>query len=121
MEEEEDNPTMFEILFDKAETYGKTTLKLKTYQAIDTASDISSSLASKIILGLFALMVFLLASIGLALWIGEQLGEISHGFFAVAGIYLVVGVLIFFLRDMLIKIPVSNFIISKLQKYHGSN
>lgn len=112
----EDTPTILETLVDKAETYGRTTLKLATYQAIDTASDISSSVASKIILGLFALMVFLMASVGLAIWLGDELGNMSYGFFAVSGIYLVLAFLIFLLRDALIKAPVSNYIITKLKK-----
>lgn len=118
----EDNPTLLETLFDKAETYGKTTIKLATYQAIDTASDISASVVSKVILGLFAVMVFLMSTVGLALWIGDELGVMYYGFFAVAGIYLLLGLLIYLFRTVLIKNPVSNFVITKLKKTsYGDN
>lgn len=112
----ENNPTLIEGLIDKAEAYGKTTLKLTTYKAIGATADIASGLVSKIVLVIVLLMAILLSSIGLALWLGRELGETFYGFFAVAVIYLVLGILIYMLRDVLIKTPVSNAIISKLQE-----
>ena len=112
----ENNPTIIETLLDKAESYGRTSLKLATYKAISTSADIVSNLAAKLVIALVLLMFFLLASIGLALWIGKELGETFYGFFAVAIIYLFLGLLIYLLKDSIIKNPVSNFIISKLQK-----
>ena len=111
-----ENPTLIESLLDKAETYGKTSLKLATYKAVATSSDVVSSLAAKLAVAIIIAMFVLLASIGLALWLGKELGETFYGFFAVAIIYLFIGLLLYLLRDSLIKNPVSNFIISKLQK-----
>lgn len=112
----ENNPTMIETLFDKVETYGKTSIKLATYRAISSSADLGASLAVKVIVGLALMMFFLLISIGLALWIGKELGETFYGFFAVATIYLVLGGLFYVFRDTIIKTPVNNFIISKLKK-----
>ena len=112
----ENSPTLIETLFDKVETYGKTSIKLATFRAISLSADFGASLAVKLIVGLALMMFFLLISIGLALWIGKEFGETFYGFFVVATIYLVLGALFYIFRDSFIKKPVNNFIISKLKK-----
>ncbi len=111
-----ENPTLIETLLDKAETYGRTSLRLAKYRAIGTSADLASSLAVKLVIAMVVLMCFLLSSIGLALWLGKELGETFYGFFAVSVIYLFLGLVFYLFRDPIIKNPVSNFIISKLQK-----
>lgn len=111
-----ENPTLIETLIDKAEAYGKTSLSLFTATTVLKSADITSNIVSRLVIALIMLMVILLASIGLAIWIGNQLGDIAYGFFAVACGYLFFALLCYLLRGSLIKTPVSNFIISRLQK-----
>jgi len=80
------------------------------------AKDISSSLAAKLAITAVAIMFLLLLNIGFALWIGKLLGESYYGFFVIAFIYFLIGILIYSFRNNWIKKPVNKFIITKLQK-----
>jgi hypothetical protein len=55
-------------------------------------------------------------SIGLAFWIGSELGKISYGFFIVGGFYAFVGLLVYLFRSKWIKLPLNNLIIDKIIK-----
>ena len=52
-------------------------------------------------------------NIGMALWLGDLLGEVYYGFFIVAVFYLVVGVILYFFLRKWIKGPVSKLIITE--------
>lgn len=65
---------------------------------LNITAKVSSTLANFISAGmvmLFAVLFLLFLSIGVALWAGRFFDDISFGFFAVAGLYLVVGFVIF--------------------------
>ena len=108
--------TPIEMLFGKAEDYGKTTLELLKLNAVDKSSDVISSLTSGLVLTIVIVLFIITASIGGALWIGELLGKSYYGFFIIAGFYLLVALLIHSFRNQLIKLPVSNYLISKMLK-----
>jgi hypothetical protein len=105
-----------ETLFERAEDYTRTSAELVKLNAIDKSADVLSSLLSRIIVAIVAVMFVLLISIGLSLWIGEMIGKPYLGFFIVSGFYLVISILLYTFKDQWIKIPVSNFIITKLLK-----
>lgn len=94
----EDNTSRFEPLIERAEEYGKTTLNLFKYKALAKASDSMSGLASRGFVLLSVFMFILLASLGLALFIGDTLANTTYGFFSVAGIYAVLSFLIYLMR-----------------------
>jgi hypothetical protein len=110
------DPTPIEKLFENAEAYARTSLKLNRLKAIDKTAGVSSSLAVCIALllaiGLFTLVV----NIGIALWIGEVQGKLYHGFFIVGAFYLLAAILLYVFRDKWIKDPLNNFIIGQLLK-----
>ena len=58
--------------------------------------------------------ILLCITIGAALLIGEWVGKIYYGFFIVGGIYLIIGLVIYSMRDKLIKTKVSNKLIKEL-------
>lgn len=111
-----DIETPIEMLFGKAEDYGKTTLKLLKLNAVDKSSDVISSLTSILVVAVVFILFVLTVSIGGALWIGEQLGKSYYGFFTIAGFYILVAILLYSFRRQWIKIPFSNYIISKMLK-----
>lgn len=80
----------------------------------DKISSTVSSLTSVILIGLLSLFILLFLSIGVAWWIGQQNGNPSMGFFIVAGIYLFIVLILYFLRERLIKLPIVNLLINKL-------
>jgi len=108
--------TTIEMLFEKAEDYTRTTVELAKLNAIDKSTDVLSSLFSRITVLIVVAMFVLMFNIGLSIWIGELLGKIYYGYFAVAGFYLILSILLNNFKDQWLKMPVSNLIISKLLK-----
>jgi len=80
----------------------------------DRLSDVFSSIASAIIIGIISLFIIFFSSVGIAWWIGQALDSPSLGFFCVAGFYLVLAVIIFFCRDKWIKLPLINTLLKKI-------
>ncbi len=111
-----DQQTPIEMLFEKAQTYGETNIELFKLNAIEKSANITSSLLSRIVIGLIIAMCIFLASLGLALYIGECAGKSYYGFFILAGCYTLIAFVISLFRHQWIKTPISNLIISKLLK-----
>ncbi|HKC69772.1 MAG TPA: hypothetical protein VKG26_16150 [Bacteroidia bacterium] len=108
--------TSIETLIERAEDYSKTTVELFKLKVIDKTSEIVSSLVSQLIIfAVVALFVFIV-NIGLSLWVGEMLGKPYYGFFAVAGFYLLVALIVYAGREKWIKTPAKNSIIAQLVK-----
>lgn len=117
-----EDKSSFEALLERAEAYAKTNLELVKLKAIDKISDGASSAASKIVAMFFFLMFFLLANVGLALWLGEVLGKSWLGFLAVGGLYGILWALLFFVKHNWLKKMVGNSIIkSMLNDNHEDN
>lgn len=107
----EEEPTAIESLVEHVESYTRTTVDLAKLRVVQKGSEVLSNIAVTIVLIILSSLVLLLASIGLALWIGEALGSLYNGFFIVAGGHLVLGLLLYVLRDRIIKKPISDSII----------
>lgn len=112
-----------EKLISKAEVYSKTTLEICKYNTIYRSADLFSSMAARIVIVSVFVLFSLFLNIGLALMIGEYLGQFYFGFFIMAGFYLIVGFTFILFQQELIKNPVSNFIIKKIlnKKSDGQN
>lgn len=106
--------TSVDTLFEKVEDYSKTSLELIQLKAISTSADVLSSVTALIAVGIVAALFTLFLNIGLGLYIGKLLGDYYLGFFIVSGFYLFLGLVIFFLKDTLIKQKISDLVISKL-------
>jgi phosphoglycerol transferase MdoB-like AlkP superfamily enzyme len=105
-----------EMLIERAENYVKTSIELAKLKAIDKFAEIISSLASIIIVSIVVGMFLMLTNLGLAFWIGEMLGNIYYGFFTMAGFYLVIALIFILFKKSMLKIPVSNIIITQILK-----
>lgn len=108
--------TPLELLLEKAEDYGNTTIELMKLKAINKSADIISSLALKLVFFAIVALFIVVANVGVALWIGDLLGKPYYGFFIVAACYGLAAVL---LRSYLlnwVKVPISNFIIAQMLK-----
>ncbi len=105
-----------EELFEKAKHLGRTKLELYKLKAIDKASDIFATIATGALM--IVVLIFLLAmlSTGVALYLGEVLGKIHYGFFAVAGIYAVIAILVIAFKKTLLTDFFTNFIINTIFK-----
>ena len=103
-----------EKLFTDVKDYAETRIDIVVLNIQDKASNIISSIASMVILGILLLIVLMFISIGGAWYLGQYLQSPSIGFFSVAGFYLLVAVVLFFNREKWIKLPIINSILKKI-------
>lgn len=103
-----------DLFIEHAKEYTEARLDLISITVQEKVSDVASSLVLAITLGIIGIISFLFLSAGLAWWIGGQLNSPSAGFFSIAGLHLVLGVLVYLVRDRLIKTPVVNFLMRKI-------
>ena len=103
-----------EMLFEKAENYGKTTVELFKLNAINKTADIVSSLAMQLVIFIVIALFSLSINIGIALWIGELLGKSYYGFFVVAGFYAIAVFVVYTYKIQCIKSPIRNTIIKQI-------
>jgi hypothetical protein len=111
-EVQEDPSKSIEALIQKAVDYGKTSLDLIKLKTLDKSSDFASSLIPRMFVLVISASFLLFVNLGLALWLGELMGNIYYGFFLIASFYGILGLLVHFvlykwikrrLRDYLIK------------------
>ena len=110
----EGKPTNVEELFQKIREYADVRLNLFKLKSINKFAGFMSLSITLIILIVIFSNILLCITIGAALLIGEWVGKIYYGFFIVGGIYLIIGLVIYSMRDKLIKTKVSNKLIKEL-------
>jgi len=111
-----EDATPIATLFERAEDYSKTTLKLIKLNAIDKSADVASSLVSRLAVIMTVVFSVLISSIGVALWLGKLLSDTFYGFFVVGAFYLLLAILLHLFREQWLKYPVSNSIIKQMLK-----
>lgn len=112
----ENKQNSIETLYERVVDYGKTSLDLLKLKVVDKTSDISSSFVPLSVVFYFIGTFVLFLSLGLALWVGEILDKMSYGFFAVAGLYGVIGVICHIFLRKPIKKLIGNYVIKMLLK-----
>lgn len=110
----ENKTTSLEDLFEKLKEYGDTRVKLFKLKSINKVSGFFSTLISSLILFFILILVLLCITVALALLIGEWLGNSYWGFFIMAGIYIIIGLIIYSARKKFIKTPISNKLLTEL-------
>lgn len=103
-----------ELLVEKVKDYAETRIELLRLKAIDKSSSFLSLLIAMIVVILVVFISFMILSVGLALLLGDLLGKAYYGFFIVAGIYLITGLVLYSTREKLLKSPMANSMIKKL-------
>ena len=109
----ESTSNMFESLFEKAETFGKTTYEISKLKALETTAVVASSLVARLIVVLMLSIFTLVFNIGVALYLGDLLGKSYYGFFIVAAFYLIAGIVLHYFLHKWIKKPLADLIISQ--------
>ncbi len=110
----ESKPTGVEELINKLKEYAETRLDLYKLIAINKVSGFFSTFVTMLILLLILFTVMLCISIGAALLIGQWLGAAFYGFFIIAGLYLIIGLVLYSMRGNILKEPVSNKLIKEM-------
>jgi len=107
---------MIESLFEKTVEYGKTSFLLVKLRTLNKTSDVVSSLLAHTVVLIFALLFMLFLSLGMAIWVGEILGNTFYGFFVVAAFYGLTGIFIHLFLHKWIKKLVSDRFIEQVLK-----
>jgi uncharacterized protein YqhQ len=102
-----------ELLYQKVETYSKSSFELLQLKTLDKATDLISSLAVVCVLSILLTMFTLILTIGISLYLGSIFNNNYLGFICVSGGYLVVLIILYIFRKSLIKIPIRYYILSK--------
>lgn len=110
----EERPTLLEPLIEHIEAFGKTSLALIKLKSTDKAVDIAANFVLRLFAFISILLFMLLASIGLALWLGEMFVHIWYGFFMVAGAYALIGLVLYLLAHEWIKKIIKNSMIAQI-------
>ncbi|MBN2348160.1 MAG: hypothetical protein JXJ22_04945 [Bacteroidales bacterium] len=112
----DDKTNMIELLLERAVDYSKTSYELMKLRTLGKTSDLVSSFIPRAVVYILFASFLLFFNLGIALWLGEILGETCYGFFVVAAFYGILGIIsYFFLRNWLKRI-VENYIIKKVYK-----
>ena len=87
----------------KAGDLAETKVELWKLRAAGKISETISSLISIIAIAVLMVAAITVLSIGVALWIGSEMGNLSYGFFIVGGFYAFAGLLVFVFRKNWVK------------------
>ncbi len=106
----------FDNLFTKASDYFETNLELYKLKAINKTADIVSTVFAKLLMIVVFFIFFILLNIGLAYLIGNLLGHTYIGFFILAALYLIIGLILKSNSNKWVKIPTTSMIIKSITK-----
>lgn len=112
----ENQSSPVESLIDRVKSYVETRIDLLRLKAIDKSSSFLSLLISMLVVILISFISVMLLSVGIALLLGDLLGKWYYGFFIVGVLYLIAGLVIYSLREKLLKKPIANSMIHKLME-----
>ena len=104
----------FEELFYKLKEYAEIRLKLFKLKSINKVSNFLSTLIAIILLLVLFFLVIFCVTIGIALLLGAWLGHNYYGFFIMGGLYIIIGLILYSLKDKLLKSSISDKLIKEL-------
>lgn len=104
-----------ENLYTKVRDYAETSIELYKLQAIDATGSIISNLVTRILFILVLATFLFFFNLSLGFYIGKLLDSYYLGFLIVSTFYLLIGVILYFMRHKWIKNPINDLVLSKLQ------
>ena len=110
----EEKQTGLEDLFVKLKEYAETRINLLKLTGISKVSGIMSTVISMVILIILVFIAVICLTIGLAVWIGDLLGAAYYGFFIIAALYIIIGLVVYANRGKLLKNPISDKLIKEM-------
>jgi hypothetical protein len=116
MQDMDEKENILSSLLDSVEEYSKTNIELIKLKGLDKASDIAAAAISRITAIIAYFTFLLMASLGVAFWLGDVLGRIWYGFFVVAAFYGLLGLLAYFFLHKGLKRVFADMIIHQTLK-----
>ena len=105
---------LLEALWERTEDYGKTSFELLKFKALDKTTEVASTLLVRLAVFFIGNIFLLMVNIGVSIWLGNILGDVYLGFFAVAAFYGIAGVVLYFLLNKWLKRLVGNFMVKQI-------
>jgi len=94
--------------------YVNTKIESVKLSAAEKTSAVIANVVAGIVVALVFLFVIIFASIALSFGLGEWIGKTWAGFLIVAGLYLLIGIIVWAGRGKIIRMPLMNAIIQQL-------
>jgi Zn-dependent protease with chaperone function len=103
-----------EELADSIKEYVNTRIKLAKLSVAEKSSSVIANVLAGIVVAIVFLLFILFASIALSFGLGEWIGKTWAGFLIVGCLYLLIGMIVWFAREKMIRLPVMNAILRQL-------
>lgn len=87
--------SLLNALLENAEEFGKTSYELLKLKALDRFTDMISYILSRMLIFVVIFMFLFMASMALGFWLGSLLGHNFYGFIIIAGVYALIGIVLF--------------------------
>ena len=110
----ENQTSSIESLWDRVRSYIETRIELIKLKTIDKSSSAISGIVSTIVVVLICMIFLMLLNFGIAFLLGELLGKVYYGFFVLAAIYGITGLVLYNSREKILKTPIVNSMIKKM-------
>lgn len=106
--------SLIETLYEGVEDFGKTTYQLTKLRILKRTTVAATFIVSNISVLITLVLAILMLSLGIAIWLGELLGNYHYGFFIVAFLYFIAALIMHYFLQGWIKKPLSRSIIVKV-------
>lgn len=103
-----------EELIDSVKEYVNTRIESVKLSAAEKGSKIMANVIAGIIVAVILFLFIIFVGIALSFALAEWTGKTWLGFLIVAGLYLLIGIVIWAAREKLIRLPVMNALIKQL-------
>jgi len=103
-------------IFENVHNYVEARLELYKISLFEKGAKIAADLITAAILGVCAAFFLIFLSVGIALILGNWLGGAYIGFLIVAGVYLIIGLVIYLRRKSILQKPIMEAAITELLK-----
>ncbi|MGI8893330.1 MAG: phage holin family protein [Bacteroidia bacterium] len=111
----------FDILITNVKDYVNTNVRLVKLKVADKSSNAIGGITAIVVIAFIMLLFLVFLSTALAILISNLLNSPSSGYFIIAGVYLLIGVLLFINREKWIIIPLGNSMIKSMLKEEENN
>jgi len=108
-------------LYQKAENYAKSSLKLVCLQTVKKSSELFAALGFGFIMVVVVCFFFFLINFGVSLWVGQKLNDLALGFCLVASFYFVLAILLLVFKKTIMNKYFKNWIINQFVSHSELN
>ena len=103
-----------EVLVDHLKKYVATNVEMVRLEFVERTAVVGASLINQLVVGIIFLLFIVTISIGLGLYLSTFFDNSFVGFFIVAGVYLLIGILVLASGKKLIEMPSRDLLIKKI-------